>query len=339
MSDTRETMVEIGTGRRDRGGRPSPGRGHRPRTAGLLLAALLATLAAPAAPAKVPAGVPGGNGAGGERPVPERTLRFTAQDLYGHIDGGAELFLEFGFEELTVESFRVGAVEFDLETYRMSSPAAALGIYLTKCGREEPRADLPGRNTAGPYQITLVAGSDFVQANNFSGDPAAVPVMARLLRERWGDLPPDPPLPQWGLLPAAGRIAGSEMLVRGPFALQPVVTLGEGDVLRLGGTTWGAVADYELPGGGSQTRIYVEYPDEATAAAVLGGILAGLDPYLTVTGRDPDGFRYTDWRGWAGQVRRRGRVLTVMVPAEAAGAAAGEKADGEAAPGEAAGDR
>ena len=32
----------------------------------------------------------------------EKTRTFYKNDLYGHIDGGAELFLEFGFEKLRV---------------------------------------------------------------------------------------------------------------------------------------------------------------------------------------------------------------------------------------------
>src|ERR1035437_10095412 len=61
---------------------------------------------------------------------------FTRADLYGYIDGGAELFLELGFDELTLQKYRNGANEFAVEISRMTDPAAATGIYLMKCGKE-----------------------------------------------------------------------------------------------------------------------------------------------------------------------------------------------------------
>lgn len=61
---------------------------------------------------------------------------FSREDLYGYIDGGAELFLELGFDQLTLQKYRNGASEFAVEIYRMTDPAAATGIYLMKCGKE-----------------------------------------------------------------------------------------------------------------------------------------------------------------------------------------------------------
>ena len=46
-----------------------------------------------------------------------QTLRFTKNDLYGHINGGAELFLEFGFNELLVQRYEKGGEEITLEIY------------------------------------------------------------------------------------------------------------------------------------------------------------------------------------------------------------------------------
>jgi len=45
---------------------------------------------------------------------------FSAKDLYGYIDGGAELFFEFGFSELTVQRYRCGERELSLDLYRMT---------------------------------------------------------------------------------------------------------------------------------------------------------------------------------------------------------------------------
>lgn len=169
---------------------------------------------------------------------------FSGHDLYGHINGGAELFLEFGFEELQVQRYHAGEAECVREAYRMDSPAAALGIYLAKCGKETPTADLTARNTVNRYQLTVVQGPVFLQINNFSGDESLLPAMVSLARQGLADIPPTASLSTWDYLPDENRLDGSELLIRGPFALQPIFTLGEDDILQLHGEIFGVVADY-----------------------------------------------------------------------------------------------
>jgi hypothetical protein len=68
----------------------------------------------------------------------DRVHRFVGKDLYGHIDGGAELFYEFGFRDLRVERWTRGDQALVVERYRMEGPPAALGIYLAVGGGGEP---------------------------------------------------------------------------------------------------------------------------------------------------------------------------------------------------------
>jgi len=55
-----------------------------------------------------------------------KTLRFVGSDLFNYIDGGAELFYEFGFKELLVQSYRQADNEMVLEVYQMDSPEARI---------------------------------------------------------------------------------------------------------------------------------------------------------------------------------------------------------------------
>jgi hypothetical protein len=59
---------------------------------------------------------------------------FEGADLYGHINGGAEVFLELGFDRLDVVRYDADGAAVEVERYRMTDPVAALGIYLMKCG-------------------------------------------------------------------------------------------------------------------------------------------------------------------------------------------------------------
>src|SRR5512143_1699872 len=58
--------------------------------------------------------------------------RFRKETLYGYIDGGAELVLQYGFRELAVSKYRPAddpgsAKEIVLEIYRMISGESAFG--------------------------------------------------------------------------------------------------------------------------------------------------------------------------------------------------------------------
>lgn len=55
--------------------------------------------------------------------------------LFGYINGGAELYREYGFVELTVLMLSRGKAQLKVELYRMASPAAALGVYSVSRGR------------------------------------------------------------------------------------------------------------------------------------------------------------------------------------------------------------
>src|SRR5512146_1704116 len=97
----------------------------------IVLAFAIVALTLTAAHAQETQILPADGFAGGWKKA-EAPKRFTQADLYGYIDGGAELFLEYGFEQLTVQKYRNGADEFTVEAYRMTDPAAATGIYLMK---------------------------------------------------------------------------------------------------------------------------------------------------------------------------------------------------------------
>ncbi len=244
----------------------------------------------------------------------ERLRRFTAADLYGHINGGAELFLELGFEELLVQAYHDGEREIALEIYRMESPLAALAIYLFKCGQETPWPEIGARNSSGRFQSTLVRGDCFVLVNSFSGDRALRPAMTGLAGKLLASIPPADPMDPFSELPAAGRIAGSERLIRGEYSLQSLYTLGPGDVLQLGGKLFGVAADYQTAGSEvPETRILVTYPDVERAKAVFAHLRSVLDPALEPLETRGHRLVFNDFAGRFGMAVQEGPGIEVRV--------------------------
>jgi hypothetical protein len=94
---------------------------------------------------------------------------FTKESLYGYIDGGAEIVLQYGFHDLTVFELvpeppqAPTGKSVTLEIYRMASPAAAFGIFSTKREGNEPVS--PGIKTAhwlGRDQTNMVKGDLYI---------------------------------------------------------------------------------------------------------------------------------------------------------------------------------
>ncbi len=184
---------------------------------------------------------------------------FTSEDLYGHINGGAEAFLELGFEQLTVQKYKDGANELAVEIYRMSDPTSARGIYLSKCGKQTPDPGFKERHTASRQQILWQRHRYYIVLYNTAGGAANAPTLVKTAQAMAPRLPADAPVPVLDVLPAAGLVPGSARVIRGPVSLQALYTLGDGDILQLGGKITGAAGDYKDPSGAT-TLIIVDYP-------------------------------------------------------------------------------
>lgn len=243
----------------------------------------------------------------------ESPRAFPGSRLFDHIDGGAELYLEFGFVTLAVQRYAKGEDELVLEIYEMSGPEAALGLYLMKCGRETPLAEVPARNSSEAAQFTILRGRYFIHVNNPSAREDVVPAMAALAARALDSLPDERPADILSKLPADGLVPGSAILFRGPIGLQSVVTLGDGDILDQRGSIFGASATYENPGTGRHAFIRIAYPDTARAASAFAGLVSRLDPYLKVIEKGPARFVFEDFKKEFGLAELLGDRIEIRV--------------------------
>lgn len=276
------------------------------------------------APATAPRGVnpaPGATPAAQarlENPGPEwtesgRPRQFAGQDLFNHIDGAGELFLEMGFREVIVRRYGKGDAALLHEVYEMKDPTAARGIYLHLRGRGTPVTGVAGRNFGNRYQIAAQKDRYFVQVTNLSGEEQSLPAMVRLVNQATGAIPNDGDVILSNLLPAEGLAPGSEVIVCGPYSLQSVFTLGEGDILQLQGQRCGIAGDYQTEREGSFTRLIVAYGRAEVAQAAFQHLLQGLDPQLQVLRRNEHTVVFRDLKGQFGSVTARNDTLDIRL--------------------------
>jgi len=114
------------------------------------------------------------------------------------------------------------------------------------------------------------------------------------------------------MLPRANLVKDSLRLIRGPYALQAIYTLGEGDVLQLGRKVTAVAGSYETPGG-RYTLILVDYPNAAAAGVAFDYLRRNLDSYLKVVDKSEKALVFRDYDGKYGRMSYAGARLSISV--------------------------
>lgn len=266
---------------------------------------LILTLSLICAAATPPSFIPNGWEQSGE------IRTFSSDNLYGYIDGGAELFLEFGFKDLNVYNLKQGKETMSADLYHMESAEAAMGIYLAKCSPETPVKGVKARNSGDTYQLGLVAGEYFLFINNFNGNKANLPAMVELAN-RFAAGHPSVPVTLLDDLPAHS-VPGSVRLARGQYGLQPVYTLGDGDILSLNHRYFAVIVDVDSPDLGTYTRICVDYGAPERASAAFDSLQNNLDPYLNILQQKNHYLVFQDYNKAFGTVKVTDARMVIQV--------------------------
>jgi hypothetical protein len=105
---------------------------------------------------------------------------YTPETIFDYIDGGAEAFLQFDFQELTSAIYvNAKKVEITADVYRHADASRAFGIYSQERRPGSPK--MPGgfEGVAGDDHLELVVGAYYVKlALPAGGDSALLPRFA-----------------------------------------------------------------------------------------------------------------------------------------------------------------
>ncbi|NMB81076.1 MAG: hypothetical protein GYA14_04605 [Ignavibacteria bacterium] len=108
-----------------------------------------------------------GNDLAGLTIVREQT--FDGSSLWGYINGGADIFLEYGFDKLMLQEVETGGLKIKIEIYKMSSPESAFGIYSVSHFKCDELSTLIKYNCLSQYQIQCSAGPYYISIINTNG--------------------------------------------------------------------------------------------------------------------------------------------------------------------------
>lgn len=94
---------------------------------------------------------------------------YTAESLFGYMNGGAELYLEYGFDRLVVTELEYKETEYRAEIYKMKDAEAAYGIYSVSVFRCDSTGVVNDYSCLSPYQLQFCKGSYYISLVNSSG--------------------------------------------------------------------------------------------------------------------------------------------------------------------------
>jgi hypothetical protein len=201
---------------------------------------------------------------------------FDRDDLYDLVDGMAEAFFAYGFEQVAVRDYEhaEGGI-VGVEVWRLATPADAYGLFTASASSPEGTpVDVgndgdgdPGRRLAfwqDRYYVLVRARQQVPEA-----DLQALAEVVSVALPSGGEQPA-----LVSQLPPEGMVERSVVFFREEISIQSNVWLGGENVLGLSQDTDGVLARYEI----NDALVFlmlVQYPDEGAAADALVALESG----------------------------------------------------------------
>lgn len=142
------------------------------------------------------------------------------EDLFILINGGAEIYYEYGFKQAVTEVYKKDGKTINLEIYEMNSPASAFGVYTHKIGAGGKVFSIGSGAKLEDYYLNSWKGNFLVTLTGFDSGKdtkAGLVDMARIIAGKIKESGEKPALT--GLLLKENLIESNIKYLRGNLAL------------------------------------------------------------------------------------------------------------------------
>ena len=142
---------------------------------------------------------------------------YTGEDLFLYIDGGAEIYREYGFAEVLIQDYKgPEGKRLSLEIFRMTSPEAAFGMYTFKRSPKGTPVEAGAEGQLEGYYLNLWKGRFLVTITGQDEGPATRRGLLELARAVAEKIPgPSSPAPIVNRLPQSALIKTSVRYFKG----------------------------------------------------------------------------------------------------------------------------
>ncbi len=198
----------------------------------------------------------------------DQPLAYDAGTLFNFINGGAEVYLEYGFEEVVSQEYGSGEDSVIATVYEMKDPTAAFGVFSYNRSPQKTLLDLGDGGFQGGFQVAFWQDRYFVLVESFSSNDTAEGALtsfSEVISKKIDTRSASPAV--MGELPARDLIPGSPKLLKGRLAVRSLFFLVEGDVFELGDKDTVLYGEYEGSAGTAKLFMVIyESPENAEGA-------------------------------------------------------------------------
>ena len=164
------------------------------------------------------------------------TQEYRGDDLFLYINGGAEIYHEYGFKQVLVQDFQnPEGKSISLEIYEMSHPDSAFGIYSFKRSQEGKLLEIGDEATLEGYYMNFWKGNYLVTLTGFDADKKTIAGLSTLAFEVEKRIPSSHEKPPQIIhtLPLEGLISSSIKYLKGNLALFNCYPFSEQDIFKI----------------------------------------------------------------------------------------------------------
>ena len=240
-------------------------------------------------------------------------LIFSGDRLFEHINGGADIYYEYGFVALIVQQYVNGDKAVSIEIYDMGDASGGFGIYSY------------GRHPT--LSAVAIGGEGMIHSNgiNFWRDKYNVDIrkmggatisaeeflaVAKAIDQKIGTTAGEPPIMK--LLPAENMIARSEVFARGKLGISNQVYIAPKDLFGLKEGEGAAIARYRL-GQPEFSVVVADYKDDTARSEAFVRMRAH---FLGAESAREKEFAVTPMPGKHHAVREEGNRLLLVANAD-----------------------
>jgi hypothetical protein len=152
---------------------------------------------------------------------------FEGEDLYTYIDGGAEIYQEYGFRRVVVQDFKnPKGKSVSIEIFEMTTPTAAYGIFSFKRSGNGKIVPLGSEAELESYYLNVWRGRYLVTVTGFDESPETAEGLLAIASAVAAKIREEAPVPSLvAALPEKGLRPGSVKYLKGHLGLNNVYPL------------------------------------------------------------------------------------------------------------------
>ena len=207
---------------------------------------------------------------------------YDRENIYDLVDGQAESFFAYGFEQVAVRDYEdATGVVLSVEIWQLATPADAYGLFTASIAGAPVGIGNDGDQDPGRR---LIFWQDRYTVQVRARQELDAAELERFAQEVSTALPSGGERPELvGRLPSNGLVERSALFFHEEISIQDRLWLGGENLLGLSPETDGVLGRYDL--GGTVARLLlIEYPDTGAASAGLAALEGSEISSLVVTG-------------------------------------------------------